>query len=68
MYFVITNNLIYTAVVCIVYIFLDIDECESNPCANRGTCIDGINSFTCSCVKGYTGHDCETGILYILFY
>ena len=62
MYFAITRKLIYTAVVCIVYIFPDIDECHSNPCASRGTCFDGVNSFTCSCVEGYTGHDCETGI------
>ena len=42
--------------------FPDIDECSSNPCAHNGTCIDGVNSFNCSCVEGYTGHDCETGI------
>ena len=41
--------------------FLDIDECESNPCKNGGTCKDGENSYTCTCVPGYTGHDCETG-------
>ena len=42
--------------------FPDIDECQSDPCAQKGTCIDAVNSFTCSCVDGYTGHDCETGI------
>ena len=45
----------------VMLVFPDIDECGSNPCANRGTCIDGVNSFTCSCVEGYTGRDCETG-------
>ena len=62
MYFAMTKNLIYAAVVCIVYIFPDIDECHSNPCANRGTCIDDVNSYSCSCMERYTGHDCETGI------
>ena len=42
-------------------IFLDIDDCESGPCQNVGTCIDGVNSYTCTCNPGYTGHDCETG-------
>ena len=40
---------------------LDIDDCEASPCKNGGTCIDGVDSYTCNCVSGYTGHDCETG-------
>ena len=39
---------------------LDIDDCESDPCQNGATCVDGVNSYTCICVKGFTGHDCET--------
>ena len=42
-------------------LFLDVDECESNPCKNGGICEDGTNSYTCICLPGYTGHDCETG-------
>ena len=41
---------------------LDIDECSSNPCQNRGTCLDGINSYTCNCDFGYSGSNCEIGI------
>jgi len=48
--------------VCVFLMFPDIDECNSSPCVHKGTCIDGVNSFTCSCVEGYTGRDCETGI------
>jgi len=40
----------------------DIDECESDPCKHAGTCVDGIDSYTCTCIPGYTGHDCETNI------
>ena len=40
--------------------FLVIDDCESSPCQNGGTCIDGIDSYTCTCKPGYNGHDCET--------
>ncbi|KAI6661227.1 hypothetical protein LOD99_10098 [Oopsacas minuta] len=39
----------------------DIDDClESSgvPCYNGGVCIDGINSYTCSCSMVYTGSDC----------
>ena len=41
---------------------LDINECSSSPCLNGGTCTDGVNSYSCKCVAGYTGKDCETGI------
>ncbi|XP_057176648.1 versican b isoform X2 [Triplophysa rosa] len=37
----------------------DIDECESNPCHNGATCIDGENSFECLCLPSYSGTLCE---------
>ena len=40
--------------------FEDIDDCSPKPCQNGGTCTDGINSFTCSCVMGYSGNNCQT--------
>ena len=39
----------------------DIDDCISVTCNNGGTCEDGINSFTCVCLYGYTGKFCDTG-------
>ena len=45
----------------ITYFVSDVDECNSNPCENGGTCIDGINEYSCQCVAGYTGANCETG-------
>ena len=44
-----------------IYFRIDIDECASNPCQNDGICEDGDNSYTCTCVSGYTGPNCETG-------
>ena len=29
---------------------------------NDGTCTDGVNSFTCNCVDGFTGMNCATNI------
>ena len=48
------NNYIYST---------DIDECQISPCQNNATCtsIDGVNGYSCECVAGYTGDDCETG-------
>uniref|UniRef100_A0A667WCI4 EGF-like domain-containing protein n=1 Tax=Myripristis murdjan TaxID=586833 RepID=A0A667WCI4_9TELE len=37
---------------------INIDECAINPCHNGGTCIDGINSFTCLCPEGYNDATC----------
>uniref|UniRef100_A0A4W6G8U1 Versican core protein n=1 Tax=Lates calcarifer TaxID=8187 RepID=A0A4W6G8U1_LATCA len=37
----------------------DIDECQSNPCRNGGTCVDGLASFTCVCLPSYSGLFCE---------
>ena len=42
--------------------FVDIDDCRSNSCKNDGTCIDGVNDYTCNCATGYTGDNCETGM------
>uniref|UniRef100_A0A7N6BGB5 Sushi, nidogen and EGF-like domains 1 n=1 Tax=Anabas testudineus TaxID=64144 RepID=A0A7N6BGB5_ANATE len=41
---------------------IDVNECASYPCQNRGTCIDQINSFICQCPIGYTGILCETDV------
>ena len=44
---------------------IDVDECASSPCQNGGTCVDVVNAYTCNCVPGYTGDNCETGNLCI---
>ena len=46
-----------------MYAFLrflvNIDECEPQPCLNDGVCTDGINEYTCACVPGYEGDNCQ---------
>ena len=39
----------------------DINECASNPCNNGGSCSDLVNGYTCECVEGYAGLDCDYG-------
>ena len=38
---------------------VDINECESNPCKNNGTCVDEINDYNCTCKDGFVGKSCE---------
>ncbi|KAI0224471.1 hypothetical protein LSAT2_024539 [Lamellibrachia satsuma] len=43
--------------------FGDVDECESKPCQNGGTCTDGgVNTYTCSCAGGYNGVNCQIDV------
>ena len=42
-----------------VFWFSDIDDCANSPCQNGGSCTDGVNQFTCQCVPGFTGTNCE---------
>ncbi|HWN43325.1 MAG TPA: calcium-binding EGF-like domain-containing protein [Thermoanaerobaculia bacterium] len=37
------------------------DFCASNPCEN-GVCMNGPNSYSCLCVAGWTGTNCEIEI------
>ena len=39
----------------------DIDDCVPNPCENGGTCMDGIDDFTCNCPVGWVGKNCSEG-------
>ncbi|XP_053132852.1 latent-transforming growth factor beta-binding protein 2 isoform X3 [Hemicordylus capensis] len=33
---------------------IDVDECERNPCAEKGHCINSEGSYSCICFSGYT--------------
>ena len=48
---------------CCCFFLLDINDCYRSPCENKGTCIDGVNSYTCACVPGFEGKNCTIGKL-----
>ena len=31
-----------------------------DPCQNGGSCVDGVNTFSCLCLLGFTGDKCQT--------
>ena len=46
---------------CITYIFIsEINECQSSPCQNGGSCFNAIDEFSCNCPDEYVGTLCET--------
>ncbi len=48
----------------ILLFFTDVDDCENARCLNGGTCLDGIDSYTCQCVDGWEGNDCSSSMWY----
>lgn len=41
------------------FLWLDLDECASAPCQNGGSCIDGVNGYTCQCTLEWSGDNCH---------
>lgn len=42
----------------------DVDNCSSSPCKNGGTCVDGVDSYTCKCPAGFSGKNCQASEFY----
>ena len=39
---------------------INMNDCTKDVNCNNGECIDGIQSYTCSCFPGYYGADCSS--------
>ena len=48
--------------------YLDIDECDDNPCHDNATCADSEGSYACECNEGYSGNgwNCAGILLWIV--
>ena len=51
---------------CSQILFTDIDDCVNHTCGNGGSCEDGVNSYSCNCLVGFTGNHCETGSMHVV--
>ena len=40
----------------------DSNDCNNITCSGNGQCVDGVDSFTCTCNTGFVGELCETNI------
>ena len=38
-------------------------HCSDDPCKNNGTCHDQFDNYTCDCIAGFTGDQCQGKIL-----
>ena len=39
----------------------EINLCATNPCQNSGTCVNFRTYYTCTCLAGFEGVNCQTG-------
>eukprot|EP01046_Picozoa_sp_COSAG06_P053027 COSAG06_NODE_9067_length_1995_cov_4.928270_1_plen_652_part_10 len=39
-----------------------VDDCSPSPCLNGGACTDSLLRYSCDCVVGYAGYDCEHSV------
>ena len=39
------------------------DFCTKNPCKNKGKCKDTWFGYYCECDDGYSGRNCEKGVI-----
>ena len=37
---------------------VDVNDCDSNPCENSGTCEDKYHGYECTCHEDYEGDNC----------
>ena len=45
----------------VLFFSKDIDDCVNHTCQHGGSCVDGVNNYSCNCLRGFTGDRCETG-------
>jgi hypothetical protein len=42
--------------------FVKVNECDLEPCQNGGMCTPGTRSYTCQCMPGWSGENCDEDV------
>ena len=59
-----------------IFALLYLDPCSESPCKNGGTCTsiakvanapELLRYYNCDCAEGYSGVECEKGIVFMIF-
>ena len=60
------DELSYNEGFCIIFYMScfsdDHDACDGHGCQNGGSCVPHTQTYTCACVRGFSGEHCETNI------
>lgn len=55
-----------TKILCEYIVFVDLNECDANPCHVNADCTNTLGTFLCTCNVGFTGNGFECqGMLYL---
>ena len=62
-----TTAVVYRTVLdgLILYVLAS-NACGSTPCQNGATCEEAQGGYSCTCIAGFEGNDCETGMQIIV--
>ena len=50
------------SVIINLIVVLDVDECAGHVCRNAESCENTAGSYTCRCIKGFSGVNCQTNL------
>ena len=51
-----------TFFVILLYVHVDINDCNPDPCENGGSCDDEVNDYDCECPPEWMGKDCDVDV------
>ena len=53
-----STNLMHQLQLIFISLFLDVNECNTSPFENNGTCLDELDGYTCQCTDQWFGDNC----------
>ena len=61
--FDVNNCILYVVDYCRISV---VQSCNSNPCKNGATCVNGLDNYYCVCDYGWSGNTCDMGLYLII--